>query len=272
MMSLHDPEAMLFDAIFCGNVFKVKQLINSGINKNTVLHSPIRWEGATVLGTAAYSGNIEIVKFLLDVGTSINFQDPCLSRNALHWASMGPGSNVVKYLSECGADVNCSDRDNMTPLLQAAMNRHSESVCILVQQGADVDQMDRLRCSALHYSSINGDQKSITAVIKGGCILNNPAIFGRGTVLANLVYHKDYYNCYLLLEAGYNFSKDDWINTIDDNQGNEITDMIKLYKSSPMSLKSLSRYVIRTRLKPSLQKKVSKLPIPKRLQNYIMLR
>ncbi|ESO90050.1 hypothetical protein LOTGIDRAFT_97628, partial [Lottia gigantea] len=122
-----------------GNILKVKQLINSGINKNTVLHSPIRWEGATVLGTAAYSGNLEIVKFLLDAGASINFQDPCLARNALHWASMGRGTDVVKYLSESGANINCLDRDNMTPLLQAAMNKHSDSVCILVQQGADVD-------------------------------------------------------------------------------------------------------------------------------------
>lgn len=55
-MSYRNPQTLLFDAIFSGDTDKVVQLISSGMDKNTVLHSPARWDGATVLGTAACEG------------------------------------------------------------------------------------------------------------------------------------------------------------------------------------------------------------------------
>ncbi|XP_041360555.1 ankyrin repeat and SOCS box protein 8-like [Gigantopelta aegis] len=278
MLSLNDPEIMLFDAIFNGNLIRVKRLIGSGISKNAILHSPTRWEGATVLGTAAYSGNLDIVKFLVRSGASVNFQDPLLGRTALHWACMWPGADsgadVVEVLLIAGANINYTDRDNMTPLLQAAMNKNSSAVKVLLEHGADVNQVDRLKCSALHYAAFNGASKSCSEIIRAGCVQNHWAIFGKGTPLANLVHHDDVDNCRLLLAAGYSLGSDrHWLTCTQDTPSSELLVLIKDCLCKPASLKALCRIKIRNSLNFNAvnSKQLHTLPVPLRMMSYLAL-
>ena len=277
MLNLNDPQIMLFDAIFTGNLTRVKRLIGSGIRKNAILHSPMRWEGATILGTAAYSGNLEIVKFLVKSGASVNFQDPLLNRNALHWACMCSGADseadVVEFLLGAGGNVNCTDRDNTTPLLQAAMNKNSAAVKALLRHGADVNQVDRLKCSALHYAAFNGVSKSCSEIIRAGCVHNHCVIFGKGTPLANLVHHEDVHSCCLLLAAGYSLENDrHWITCSEDTPSSRLLALISDCLCKPMSLKALCRIKIRTSLfNGSISKQLDTLPVPPQIRSYLAL-
>jgi hypothetical protein len=65
---------MLYEAIVANNLSSVKRMVSSGIGHNTVLHSPNRWESATILSTAAFQGNLSMVHYLVQAGASVNFQ------------------------------------------------------------------------------------------------------------------------------------------------------------------------------------------------------
>ncbi|ELU01067.1 hypothetical protein CAPTEDRAFT_86912, partial [Capitella teleta] len=77
-------------------------------------------------------------------------------RCALHWACIGGHLSVVKaLLLQPGIDVNCCDRDNVTPLTMACIHAGGNLAMIqaLINAGADVLRRDRLNASALHYAT-----------------------------------------------------------------------------------------------------------------------
>ncbi|KAK3098282.1 hypothetical protein FSP39_017940 [Pinctada imbricata] len=162
----------------------------------------------SMLFEAIFHGNSSQVKQLIN---------PCLGRSALHWACMGNQYQIVCHLISNGADVNITDKDSVSPLIRAAMAKNTDLVKLLIDKGANVNQTDRLRCSALHYATVHGDKELIRTVIFGGCVLNNEAIIGKGTPMCNLLHKRDVNNCLLLLEAGYNASKEFILMTRDDD-------------------------------------------------------
>ncbi|KAK7481615.1 hypothetical protein BaRGS_00016216 [Batillaria attramentaria] len=272
MATLQDMEVLLYEAIAAGNLQSVKRLVSSGIGRNAVLHSPNSLEGATVLSTAAFMGNLEMVQYLVDDGASINYKDPHMHRNALHWASMGSGTDVVKYLVSCGADVNALDRDNMSPLLHAAVHRHQTAVGLLVEAGAYVHQIDRLRCSALHYAAFHGDSSAVATLVNAGCVHNN-AIFGKGTPLANLAASGDIDNVCLLLRAGYQLSRDDLAIISGLREDSEVVRIMRVHSHLVPTLKQLCRTATRASIKGvNMQKKLQALPLPCSLIDYLLLK
>ena len=278
-MTYQHKEDRLLEAIEAGNVDKVKQLITSGIGLNTVLHSKARRESATILGTAAYEGQTEIVQFLLDCKVMVNYQDPCLSRNALHWACMGGHVEAADLLLKHKIDVNCQDRDNVSPIIRASMYGNKQLVALLISHGANVNQFDRLHSSALHYASFHGKSEIVTLLIRAGCIANNPAIFGQGTPLANLVYQGDFMNCRLLVEAGYDLSEDSWIPRYafppdedhPDRASHMGTYLLHEYRNPPPLTRRCKTVIRKILGGVRLNDKQEKLPIPTRLKRALSL-
>lgn len=103
-------------------------MISAGVDKNVVTHRHVRWEGASALGAAAYEGQMEIVRYLVDIGTSVNFCDPCQKRTPLHWACLGNQYQAATYLVTRGADVNHRDLEQTTPLLRAVLGKNVDLV------------------------------------------------------------------------------------------------------------------------------------------------
>lgn len=275
-------EMELLSSISKGQIGRVKQLVSSGMSVNTVLHSQNRYESATVLGTAAYEGQVAIMQYLIQSKALINFKDPWLCRNALHWACIGGHVEAVKFLVEQKIDINSCDRDNVSPIIFAAMFRRYSIVPVLIEHGADVKRCDRLHASALHYASFHGSSTVATQVIRAGGVANYPAIIGQGTPLANLAYHKDIFNCRLLIEAGYNLNEDlPWIlnstmSTSDINSGYYMCNTLRMYlvqeAMQPKSLKRICRDRIRKKIGGvHLEEKLEKLPLPKIIVIYLQL-
>ncbi|OWF47518.1 26S proteasome non-ATPase regulatory subunit 10 [Mizuhopecten yessoensis] len=223
---------------------------------------------------AVFTGHAEIVQYLLEEGTPVNFTDPCMGRSALHWAIMGDQYQVVKLLIKKGADTNSVDKECVTPLLRAAIGRNYNLVKLLLKNGADVNRKDYLQCSALHYACVHGDPKLVDLIIKGGCVLNNKAVIGKGTPLASLVHHKDIGSIVLLLDAGYDLSNENWLknHTNTNNQGDNVIQMLVQSQQNPLRLSTCCRKVIRKQMGGrNVQEKLNTLNIPLALKSYVLL-
>lgn len=268
-----DPNFLIFDAIFYGNTSEVQQLISAGVDKNVVTHRHVRWEGASALGAAAYEGHMDIVRYLVDIGTSVNFCDPCQKRTPLHWACLGNQYQAVAYLVTRGADVNHRDLEQTTPLLRAFLGKNVELVKYLIENGADVRHTDVLGCSILHYACIHADNTLISAAIKAGCISNNIAMIGKGTPLQTLATQNDTGNICLLLEAGYDLQNDrHWVRSLPPSCSNLSLQHVVQFNSQPTSLKGLCRKTIRKAMRGvKLVQRLNKIPCPNLIRSYLIL-
>ena len=99
-------------------------------------------EGINPLHAAAYSGNFEVVRKLIEYGPTYIETRNGVGSTPLHCASDGPSFNagsVTRLLLEHGADVNAQSKTCMTPLHWASSNGTLEVVRLLLEHGADVE-------------------------------------------------------------------------------------------------------------------------------------
>jgi len=88
---------------------------------------------------AALTGNIEIVKTHLEVGTDVNAKDD-FGVTPLFKAAGSGNKEVVELLIASGADANAKhDESGMTPLHTATMDYHPEIIELLIAKGAIVN-------------------------------------------------------------------------------------------------------------------------------------
>ena len=98
----------------------------------------------STLSSAAYKGQTDVVKNLLNRGANVNERSGCgfgwdPNVTALTCASHGGHMETVKVLVEKGADVNARSNDGWTPLISAAYKGHVDVAKFLIEKGADVD-------------------------------------------------------------------------------------------------------------------------------------
>lgn len=92
---------------------------------------------ATPLHNAAYRGDINAVKTLIEQGADVNARAGQVA--PLHTAASEGHANVVALLIEKGADVNAKSRWGYTPLMLAAMYGHADVAKFLIDRGANID-------------------------------------------------------------------------------------------------------------------------------------
>lgn len=121
-------EELIRQSALDGNMEKVKELINGGVNVN----SPDS-EGHTALMFAAFNGHSDIVLTLLESEAAIDRRD-LMGRTALLYASTGPFPETVKILLDKGAEPNIVDSDeHFSPLMHAAAEGNLDVVKILLE-------------------------------------------------------------------------------------------------------------------------------------------
>ena len=99
----------------------------------------------TPLHSAAYYGNLEIVRKLIEYDANISAED-LDGRTPLFIASEGvylKDRGVIRLLVECGADVNARAKDGSIPLHLASLYGALEVVRLLLEHGADVEAVNR---------------------------------------------------------------------------------------------------------------------------------
>lgn len=95
--------------------------------------------GRSLLQRACKKGNIEDIKSYLKRGANANESDFC-GFTCLHEAALEGHVDVVEILLQNGADINAQADENgyyETPLMDAAENKHEETVQLLISKGAN---------------------------------------------------------------------------------------------------------------------------------------
>ncbi|MDR2171463.1 MAG: ankyrin repeat domain-containing protein [Planctomycetaceae bacterium] len=134
------PEA-LFDAAKNGDLDKVKELINAGVNVN----AKDKYGWTTLHYTSRINTNIKIFQYLISQGADVNARNQ-IDETPLHFAA-GYNTNVkiLKHLISQGADVNAKNKIGETPLHFATTynNTNIEILKYLISQGADINAKNK---------------------------------------------------------------------------------------------------------------------------------
>ena len=100
-----------------------------------LLNLPVGGARSTMLHTAAYNSQPEVVKELLLRGAEIDVQNRDLHTPLFDCVTKGTPESVVMLL-EAGADVSIPDKNGITPLQMAEMKGREDVVVLLREWGA----------------------------------------------------------------------------------------------------------------------------------------
>lgn len=161
----------ILTAISDGNAKKVKQLLRSGTDSNSIAE-----DGRSGLHIASENGYSKIVKWLLRKGAKTNSTDNNQKISSpLHLASAKGHSTIVKMLLQNGANVNELNLNEKAPLHLASINDHVEIVKKLLQKGALVNgaegDEEPLR-TPLHFACHAGHLEIVDMLLKSGADIN----------------------------------------------------------------------------------------------------
>ena len=121
-------------------------LAESLIQRGAFVDTPDHF-GGTPLTTAASTGQLEMVRYLVNQGADIHAKLTTIGhaskqpdgRNALHLAARNGHLEIVEYLIEAGNDPNEPGGSGYTPLMLVAENNFYDLADLLIQHGADVN-------------------------------------------------------------------------------------------------------------------------------------
>lgn len=138
-----DPGDELRRAATAGDVAKVKELLDKGVDPN----SANRY-GGTALSFACDKGQTEVVKLLLDRGANPNSKDTFYNFTAIGWAAQKGHGEIVKLLLDKGVEPD------LQVLMTGIYGGHQEIVKTVLQRGKfSPDQLTNALVSAQEAES-----------------------------------------------------------------------------------------------------------------------
>jgi ankyrin repeat protein len=181
-----------FRAVSLNDADGVRELLAAGVDPNTV--EPVRGEnglivairddamrslavllawpgvdpergaanGNTALMMAAYKGNIEAVKALLERGAKTDKP----GWTPLHYAAANGSEEIVRLLLAHGARAGAQAPQGMTPLMMAAREGHAGAVALLVAAGAQPAAKSAEGARAVDYAAFAGHRDLARELMK----------------------------------------------------------------------------------------------------------
>ncbi|XP_071148016.1 uncharacterized protein [Mytilus edulis] len=101
-----------------------------------------------------------------------------LNEMLLYAAKDGRLNDVFLCLN-CKADINCQDKNGLTPLHYAVKERHKHTISFLLEQGSDQTRKDEFGRTPLHYAVKNGHLNTVSMLLSYGSDLNMKNKYGR---------------------------------------------------------------------------------------------
>ncbi len=126
---------------------------NANINEADTLNGSLMW-------SALESGNVVIAEILMAYGANIHNSNKMGNTLLMHELTNSARTEIIDFLIRNGIDVNQKNRDGMTALMIAALNRHPHAVQMLIDNGADVNDVNGLNMTALMMTCIDMKKKT----------------------------------------------------------------------------------------------------------------
>ena len=181
---------------------EIKQLLKKGADVN----AKDEWSGETALFVVARWGHIEVVKYLAECGADLEAKDES-GRTALIGAAKEGQIEVVKYLAEKGADVDAKDEwYGETALMKAARDGNLDMVKCLAEYGAQLDIQDKNGWTALITAVYEGQVDVVKYLVEHGADLEVKCE-----------------NCEIAKEVARNWKRDDCLMILEEAQKKSLT-------------------------------------------------
>jgi len=133
---------------------------------------------AADLPNAAKMGDADEILHLIYNGANVSGEFGAAKSNPMHWAAWSGDIECIKILLNNGADINCQNRHGYAPLHWASIRGHLKALNYLVSQGADIQIKDLQGGSPLHWAVSGEQEKCIAALLEAGA--NIDAMNNRG--------------------------------------------------------------------------------------------
>ena len=188
---------------------------------------------------------------------------------------------MVTLTSILGALVNSQDKNSISPLMLAASTGHLGLCRLLIDSGAHVNLTDRLNTTALHYACTRSHALIARELIANGSTSNTNTPFSFCSPLKYLINDKHYSVAKSFLLAGCDMRGDakwirEWLKLDEqaaDPVGQQFRHWLREFMSTPPSLLVLCRQKVRHNLGDQLlASRVNKLPIPRHLSDYLLMK
>ena len=144
----------LLISIATGDSSAIPSLLASGFDINGI-GGKRRW---TPLMYAAYEGNSDVIRALVENGAVVNFQDE-YQLTALHEAAVQGNCDAARTLLELGATVDAKTLQDVTPLMCAAAWGHCDVAKLLIEMRADISLRDTRGGDALMIAEEKGNDE-----------------------------------------------------------------------------------------------------------------
>lgn len=128
-VSFH-PDIRLYYAATTNDLDEVKMLVESGMADVNATNPA---EGATALHGAAYEGNVDCIRYLLENGADVNVQDDD-GWTPLHAAVCGEKRKCVEVLLKANCDPFAETIDGLTPFQMAIEMANDKLVRLFVKK------------------------------------------------------------------------------------------------------------------------------------------
>jgi choloylglycine hydrolase len=139
--------------------------------------------GLTSLHWAAYLGDLQAVRTLVDHNTELNTQTKT-GTTALMGAAQSGHLEVVRYLVEKGADIDSKDTSGDTALVIALGFGQSEIAQYLIEKEANAGKANSRNLTPLHYAACNGDIKITRLLVEKGADVKASSDWGFSVLMA----------------------------------------------------------------------------------------
>ncbi len=155
-----------FEAINYRHLAIAQLLAERGANVNVNYHNT-NYNNIFPLHEAANRGEIDVVRFLIDCGADVNFEGGYYG-TALQAATLSPQLDIIEFLLINKADINIQGGFYSTALQAAATNGHVEIAKLLIANGADVNIRDKEYGTALGAALREGNIEIAKLLIDNG--------------------------------------------------------------------------------------------------------
>ncbi|KAI5777257.1 ankyrin repeat-containing domain protein [Geopyxis carbonaria] len=148
---VHMPGWSLFSIAALVDGCNQKQIVKALVEAKVDIN--VYDEGDPPLVAASSQGNMDLVKFYLDLGANIDFKS--IEGTALWMATNRKDAKLVWFLLKSGADVNISSSGRSSPLEKAISMRNPEIISLLLDNGADVDENRAILEKAVFFGDLD---------------------------------------------------------------------------------------------------------------------